>query len=92
MLRKKALPYMLEHADHIEQQLERHGPGEPTVRLSLTDDVFLRSSNWARWQLGNPLPVERSGAGMIQSRRLGVVLRGVTADAALPSRQPRTGS
>jgi hypothetical protein len=35
---------MLDHADHIEQQLEQHWPDEPTVRLSLTDDVFLRSS------------------------------------------------
>jgi hypothetical protein len=49
---------MLEHADHLEQQRERHGLGEPTVRLSLTDDVFLRSYNWARVQLGIPLPVE----------------------------------
>ncbi len=57
-LREKALPYMLEHADHIERLLERHGPGEPTVGLSLTDDVFLRSSTWARVQLGIPLPVE----------------------------------
>jgi hypothetical protein len=31
-----------------EEQLERHGPDEPTLRLSLTDDVFLRSSNGAR--------------------------------------------
>jgi hypothetical protein len=58
MLREKALPSMLEHADSLEQQLEQHGPGESTVRLRLTDDVFLRSSNWARWQLGIPLPVE----------------------------------
>jgi hypothetical protein len=49
---------MLEHADFIEQQRERHGPDEPTVRLSLVDDVFLRSDNRARWQLGIPLPVE----------------------------------
>ena len=49
-LRARGLPYMLEHADHIERLLERHGPGEPTVRLSLTDDVYLRSYNWARWQ------------------------------------------
>ncbi len=58
VLREKALPYMLEHADHLEQQLERHGPDEPTVRLSLTDDVFLRSYNWARVQRGIPLPGE----------------------------------
>ncbi len=57
-LRAKGLPYMLEHADHIERLLERHGPDEPTVRLSLTDDVFLRSYNWARVQLRIPLPVE----------------------------------
>jgi hypothetical protein len=57
-LRAKSLPYMREHADSLEQQLERHGPDEPTVRLSLTDDVFLRSSTWARVQLGIPLPVD----------------------------------
>ena len=28
------------------------------VRLSLIDDVFLRSSNWARLQLGIPLPLD----------------------------------
>jgi hypothetical protein len=53
---RERLPYMLEHADHIERLLEQHGPGESTVRLSLTDDVFLRSSTWARVQLGIPLP------------------------------------
>jgi hypothetical protein len=37
---------VLEHADHLEQ-LEQHGPDEPTVRLSLTEYVFLRSSTWA---------------------------------------------
>jgi len=42
----------------IEEQLERHGPDEDLVRLSLTDDVFLRSSNWVRWQLRIPLSVE----------------------------------
>jgi hypothetical protein len=57
-LREKGLPYMLDHADHIERLLEQHGPGEPLVRLSLTDDVYLRSYNWARVQLGIPLPVE----------------------------------
>jgi hypothetical protein len=56
--RAKALPSMLEHADAIEQQLEWHGPDE-TVPLHLTDDLFLRSYNWARLQLGIPLPVER---------------------------------
>jgi hypothetical protein len=59
VLREKALPYMLEHADYLEQHLEQHGPGEPIVRLSLTDDVYLRSYNWARVQLGIPLPADR---------------------------------
>jgi hypothetical protein len=54
-LREKALPYMLQHADHIERLLEQHGPGKATVRLSLTDDLFLRSYTWARVQLGIPL-------------------------------------
>ena len=58
VLREKPLPFRLEHADALEQQLERHGPGESTVRLGLTDDVFLRSSNWVRWQLRIPLSVE----------------------------------
>jgi hypothetical protein len=57
-LRQKGLPSMLEQVNVIEEQLERHGPDEPTVRLSLTDDVFLRSSTWARWQLGIPAPVD----------------------------------
>jgi hypothetical protein len=55
---RAAWPLKGEHADQLERKLEQHGPDEPTVRLSLTDDVFLRSSNWARWQLGIPLPVE----------------------------------
>ena len=55
VLGEKALPSMQEHASVIEPQLERHGPGEPTVAINLTDDVFLRSSTWARVQLGIPL-------------------------------------
>ena len=47
---------MHEHANVIEEQLEQHGPDEATVRLGLTDDVFLCSSTWARVQLGIPLP------------------------------------
>jgi hypothetical protein len=39
---------MQEHADRLEQQLEQHPPDQPLVRLSLTDDAFLRSFNWAR--------------------------------------------
>ena len=47
---------MLDHADQLERQPEQHGPDEATVRLSLTDDVFVRSFYWARVQLGIPLP------------------------------------
>jgi hypothetical protein len=47
---------MVAHADELEQQLERHAPGQAMVTLHLTDDLFLRSYNWARWQLGIPLP------------------------------------
>ena len=55
VLRSKGLASMLDHADIIEQQLEQHGPDEPMVTLSLTDDVYLRSYNWARVELGIPL-------------------------------------
>ena len=41
----KGLPYMLEHADALEQQLDQHPPDQVTVTLHLTDDVFLGSSN-----------------------------------------------
>ena len=58
MLREKALPYMLEHADLIEQQLGTHAPDQATVILHLTDNLFLRSFDWARVQLGIPLPVD----------------------------------
>jgi hypothetical protein len=49
---------MWEHADYFERHLEQHGPDEATVRLSLADDVVLRSDTWARWQLGIPLPTD----------------------------------
>jgi hypothetical protein len=58
VLREHGLPYELEHADHIERLLDRHGPDEPMVTLSLTDDVYLRSYNGARLELGIPLPQE----------------------------------
>ena len=54
-LRHKGLPYMLEHAAHLERLLDQHPP-DAVVRLSLTDDVFLRSFNLACVQLGIPLP------------------------------------
>jgi hypothetical protein len=48
VLRETGLPSMF----------EQQAPYEPTVRLSLTDADYLRSSNWARVQLGIPLPAE----------------------------------
>jgi hypothetical protein len=57
-LRAKGLPYMRDHADVLERQLDQHAPDQSTVRLNLTDDVYLRSFNWARLQLGIPLPPE----------------------------------
>jgi hypothetical protein len=58
VLRASGLPSKRDHADQLERKLEQHGPAEATVTLHLTDDVFLRSSTWARWQLGIPLPPE----------------------------------
>jgi hypothetical protein len=58
VLREKGLPYMLEHADELEEALEQHASDQAMVTLHLTDDLFLRSFNWARWQLKIPLPVE----------------------------------
>jgi len=44
-LRASGLASKRDHAGQSERKLEQHGPDEPTVRLSLMDDVFLRSSN-----------------------------------------------
>lgn len=57
VLREKALPYMLEHAEHLERLLDQH-PAGAVVRLSLTDDLYLRSYNWACRPLGIPLRVD----------------------------------
>ena len=46
---------MLEHADYLERLLDQYPP-DALVRLSLTDDVYLRSYNYARVELGIPLP------------------------------------
>jgi hypothetical protein len=56
-MREHGLPYELAHADHIERLLEQRPPDEPLVTLSLTDDVYLRSYNWAQLRLGIPLPL-----------------------------------
>jgi hypothetical protein len=96
VLREKAVPHILEHADSLEQQLERHGLDEPTVRLSLTDDVYLRSSAWAHWQLGIPLPadwvrtVEREAARGAKRRRRLRCLASLTSPHS-PVREKRLG-
>jgi hypothetical protein len=56
VLRAKALPYMREHADIIERLLDHHAADESMVTLSLAGDVYLRSDNGARLELGIPLP------------------------------------
>ena len=63
MLREQTVPSMREHADSLEQQLERYGADEPMVSLGLTDDLFLHSFNGARWQLGIPVPVDNVSIG-----------------------------
>lgn len=56
-LRAEGLPpYVREHAQRLERMLDEHGPGEATVSLNLSDDVYLRSYNHARLVLGIPLP------------------------------------
>ena len=45
VLRDSGLASKREHADQSERKLEQHGPDEPTVHLSLKDDVYLRSYN-----------------------------------------------
>jgi hypothetical protein len=59
VLRKQGRPSMLDHADQLEQQLDQHPPDQETVTLHLPNDLFLRSFNWARVQLG--IPCNRSG-------------------------------
>ena len=56
VLRDPGPAYRAEHADRIERLLEQHAPDEAKVTLDLTDDVYLRSYNWARLALGIPLP------------------------------------
>jgi hypothetical protein len=56
MLREMELPYLREHADRIARLFDRHAADKPIVTLSRTDDVILWFCNWARWQLGIPLP------------------------------------
>ena len=56
MPREKALDSMVDHADRLEQMLEQHAPDQTTVTLYLSDDMYLRSYNYARVELGIPLP------------------------------------
>jgi hypothetical protein len=52
---------MLDHADAVERQHDRHPLDQVIVTLAITEDVFLRSCNWARWQLRISLPDDASG-------------------------------
>jgi hypothetical protein len=58
VLRETGLDYsglnsMVEHADRLAQQREQHGPDEPTVRLSSTDDGFRRFNPSAQADCGS---------------------------------------
>ncbi len=44
------------HTDRLARKLDQRGPGEAEVALFLNDDLYLRSSNHARLELGIPLP------------------------------------
>jgi len=57
--RRRNRPSPVWTSSYTEQQREQHSPGQPAVRLSLMDDVFLRSSTGAWWQRGVPLPADR---------------------------------
>jgi len=50
---------MVGHAARLERMLDATPAGRPTMRMSLSDDLYLRSFNWARLQLGVDLPDER---------------------------------
>ena len=56
VLREPGPAYRGEHANVIERLLEQHAPDEAKVTLYLPDDVYLRGYNWARLELGIPLP------------------------------------
>jgi hypothetical protein len=89
VLREKALPYMLEHANVIEEQLERHGPNEPMVRLNLADDVFLRSYNWVQLRQGIPLPpMARPAIDTAESASSGGAWSQATIDEIEPDFRP----
>jgi hypothetical protein len=57
----------------LEQQLDQYPSDQPAVALSLTEGLFSRSFNRARWQLSVPLPPEC--AMMIPRERGGCVER-----------------
>jgi hypothetical protein len=58
-LRERTIPYMLEHADILEQRVDQVSADRDLVRLSLGDELYLRSVYWAGWSLGMRLPVRR---------------------------------
>ena len=47
VLREKALPRMLEQADHLEEHVQQYPLGQATLALHLTDDLLLRSFSQA---------------------------------------------
>jgi hypothetical protein len=60
-LRAKGLPYVVAHADVLQQRVDQAPADRDRVRLSLRDDLYWRSVYWAAWSLGMKLPVVRDG-------------------------------
>ena len=55
-LRATEMPDYHEHADILEGKLDQTPADQPLVLMSLSDDIYLRSVNFACWRLGIRLP------------------------------------
>ena len=53
-LRSTDLPYAHVHADELERKLDETPADRRMVRLSMSDDAYLRSYTLARWRLDIP--------------------------------------
>jgi hypothetical protein len=44
----------------VEAQLDQTPVDQTLVTMNVSDDVYVRSVNWALWQLGIPRPAART--------------------------------
>ena len=58
-LRSRDIAYSRQHANEIEAKLDETPADQPMVTMSLNDDIFLRSVNWACLALDIPRPTQR---------------------------------